>query len=242
MNKNIGLIFVLALGACANCHKKPAQPEPQPAPVVYEEPLECNEVVAEVNPCACALGHEPYREVQHPRIVEQVMMPEPKRHCDDHQFLNCGCGQCDTFHQAPQMEERFEQNPMTYVPAQPQSYVLASNRAFNRFIKDTYDIYSKKPDIKVYVKDGVLKNGDLPQGIDKGVESFKTNLANSHTFRLTDDEKTADYVLTTTAEWFDTPSKDVPAIKYIIRLTDKNGEKAGVWSQIVTRADNKSWL
>ncbi len=248
MKKYIALALIPLMASCANCHKDRCQkqPEPAPLPVVYEEPMPM-----EVNPCACVNEEEPCREVKHPRISEEMPTEEPRRVCDDHQMLDCGCGNCDTFQNAkepapiynPEFYEMPEPAPVqTYVPAQPEGYTLAANRAFNRFIKETYSIYGKNPNVKVFVENGVAKDADLPAGISSGVNTFKTQLANSHTFVLVDSPENADYILKTTAEWFDTPSSVVPAIKYITKLVSKDGSEAGVWSQVVKRADNKSWL
>ena len=239
MHKNMMLAFVLMLGACSNCHKN----APAPAPVAQPEqiPVICEEEpVYEVEPCGCINHPAPVREVHRPRVFEEKVIAPVKRPCDDHQYLDCGCGLCDMY----QNKADIALNPevITYIPAQPEAYRLAANRAFNRFIKDTYDIYAKNPNVKVYVKEGVAQDKDLPKGIDKGIDAFKVNLANSRTFVLVDDQNEADYVLETTAEWFDTPSKDVPAIRYVTRLMAKDGKEAGAWSQIVRRADNKSWL
>ena len=244
--KNASLLaFCLSLTACANyCYKDNCQkaPEPAPEPIVYEEP------VVPVNPCACAYAPAPQREVLHPRIFEEVPAEPMVPPCEQHQFLDCGCGNCDTFHPlpvapvaepAPQIKAP---EPAKYIPAQPKSYELAANRAFNRFIKDTYGTYSKAPNIKIHVNAPIAKDKDLPGGIEKGTEAFKAQLKNSRTFVLTDDPKEADYIVNTTAEWFDTESKKVPAIKYVVELTTKDGKSAGIWSQIVKRADNKSWL
>lgn len=246
MKKIIAVALIPLTAACANyCHKdsckEPA--EPAPLPVVYEAPA------VEVNPCACVNEPEPYREVKHPRIVEEIPAPAVRRPCDDHQMLDCGCGQCDTFHPYhPQVMEtsapymQVAPQPLTYIPPQPEAYKLAANRAFNRFVKEAYDIYSKDPNIKVYFAKPVLKDSDLPEGISAGVDAFKGQVATSRIFVLTDDESAADYVVNTTAEWLDTPSSEVPSIKYVTTLTDKDGKEAGVWSQIIKRADNKSWI
>ena len=246
MKKYTLLALCLSLAACANyCYKDTCQknfePAPAPEPVVYEAPA------VEINPCACAQGPQAGREVLHPRVTEEVPVKSTPCPCEQHQYLDCGCGQCDTFHPYVPQEARgsvFEDEPKPafYIPSQPQSYELAANRAFNRFIKDTYGTYSKAPNVKVYVTAPVAKNADLPGGIEKGTEAFKTNLQNSRTFELTDDMDKADYVINTTAEWFDTESKTVPAIKYVVEMVAKDGKQAGVWSQIIKRADNKSWL
>jgi len=245
MKKFLALVLIPLTAACATYCNKPKcqkQPEPAPLPVVYEEPAR------EINPCACIDEVQPLREVLRPRITEEMPVEEKKSCCDHHQFLNCGCGMCDTFHPVlPQEEEvnevyRTTMPVTTYIPAQPEAYMLAANRAFNRFIKDTYDIYSKKPNVKIYVRDPISKEKDLPAGLNKGVEVFKTQILNSHTFALTDNLNEADYTLATSAEWFDTPSKEVPAIRFVTKLIDKEGNDVNSWSQIVKRADNKSWL
>ena len=245
MKNFTALALCFSLAACANyCHKESCQkPAPAPEPVIYEEPA------VEVDSCACAYAPEPCREILHPRVVEEFPVEPEVKPCDQHQFLNCGCGNCDTFHPvhpnaapAPVLHEEAAPKVVRRIPAQPQSYELAANRAFNRFIKDTYDTYSKSPDIKIYVDAPIIKSDDLPGGIEKGTEAFKTQLKNAHAFKLTDDIKEADYTVKTTADWFDTESKTVPAIKYVVELLSKDGKQVGIWSQIVKRADNKSWL
>ena len=65
----------------------------------------------------------------------------------------------------------------------------------------------------------------------------------SYTYAVTDDENNNDYVLETEADWFDTPSKTVPAIKYTTTLFDKNKKQIGQWVEIVKKADNSlKWL
>jgi len=244
MKKIIAVALMPLIAGCAtNCHKHGCQKAPEPAPIVYEEPVE------EINPCGCVNEVAPCREVLHPRIVEEVPAIEPKRPCDDHQFLDCGCGGCDTFHpylpqvrETPEFYQIEEPAKSTYVPAQPEAYRLAANRLFNRFIKDTYKIYSKTPNLKVYVANPTVHQNDLPEGINEGAEVLKTQIENSHAFVLTTVPENADYILKTSAEWFDTESKEIPAIKYTATFVDKNGNILDGWTQIVKRADNKSWL
>ncbi|MBR2300019.1 MAG: hypothetical protein IJ870_05555 [Alphaproteobacteria bacterium] len=242
MKKTVAALMFPLLASCAPYCNKPscqAKAEPAPMPVVYQAPVQ------EINPCACVNTPEPCREVLHPRVVQEVPEVELKRPCDDHQFLNCGCGQCDTFHPYhEQTPDFYMQTPKikTIVPAQPKAYQMASSRAFNRFIKDTYGIYSKKPGVKLYVENPISKESDLPAGIDDGVRAFKAQVGSSRTFTLTNVPSEADYTLKTSAEWFDTESKDVPAIKYITKLVDNHGKTVNTWTEIVKRADNKSWL
>ena len=237
MKKYIAMALVPLLAACAhNCHKDRCH-EPAPLPVVYVEPEPID-----VDPCACMNETEPYREVKHPRIVEEVKAPEPSRQCETCQTFDCGCGLCEAVEPEPIYASEIYQMDapvQTYIPAQPEGYVLASNRTFNNFIKDTYPIYSEKPNVKIFVEPGIVKDSDLPTGISAGIEAFKTQIANSHTFTLTNNAADADYVLKTSAEWFDTPSSLVPAIKYGTQLVSKNGVSVGTWSEIVKIADKR---
>ena len=123
----------------------------------------------------------------------------------------------------------------------PQSYILASKRCFNHFIEDTYSLYRTRPDVMIYVDNGELIDKDLPAGIEEGVRNFKMQILNSHTFKLTDDKNRADYTLTTSAQWFDTPTKDIPAIKYTINLINNHGQVFKSWSEVVKKT-NEGWL
>lgn len=227
MKKYVMLVLSMFLVSCANCNRgcdKAPEPTPVPEPAVVEEP------VVEEN-CDCNICPPD----KHPRIIEEAVIIQPNQPCGEISCAKCHCDNvlpCED--QARQV--------VTYVPEQPEAYVLASNRAFNRFIKDTAVIYQNNPNVKLFVEQGILNSNDLPEGIDEGVKAFRTNLLNSRTFQLTGDKNKADYLLNTKAEWFDTPSKDVPAINYIIQMKDRNGNLLGSWSQIAKRANNKQWL
>jgi hypothetical protein len=241
--------------------------EPTPAPVATPAPCGCQQqsVVVEPQPCPCAVRPcecarpEPCREIQRPRITETVV-PQPRRRCPtDGQAVNCGCGQYKTFEQpAPEPQVYYTQNyttvrpvygaavapaPRQIVPAMPEAYVLASNRVVSRFFKDSSSIYAKNPSIKLYVKQPRPLSADLPSGMDKGVANFKNQIAASYTFTITDNPSEADYYVETTADWFDTPSKSVPAIQYTTSLFDRNNNKVKEWSEIIKKADrSQSWL
>lgn len=234
MKKYLVLAFIPLLFGCAShCPLKQ-----QDVPVTEEEFCD---VPMPIENCACSYEPQPYREVKHPRVVEEIASVQKRRPCDDVKVLDCPCSNFDTFNYDG-FQGQAESKPLTYIPAQPDAYTLLANRTFNRFIKDTYGIYKETPNLKLYVKEPVLKATDLPSGFDEGLETFKMQLKNSHTFQLTDNEDEADYILSTTIDWFDTPSKDVPAIRYIVDMIAKDKTDAGSWSEIVKKADNKSWL
>lgn len=129
------------------------------------------------------------------------------------------------------------------IPAMPEAYILASNRVVSRFFKDASSVYSQKPHIRLYVKPAVGLSGDLPTGLEKGPENFKRQVANSYTFEIVNNPSDADYYVETTADWFDTPSKSVPAIQYKTVLYDSNNNKVKEWVEIIKKADNsQSWL
>ena len=125
----------------------------------------------------------------------------------------------------------------------PQAYELASSRIFNRFITDTADIYSKKPDALLNVESVQVANDDLPGGTKNGVQLFKDKILSSRIFVLENDKDKAEYVVETKVDWFDTPSKEIPAIKYEVILKDNKNELINQWTEIVKKAENsQKWI
>ncbi len=214
---------------CAN-----AQENVVVTPAVYEPEA------VETDPCKCSNVQEDTRPILHPRITVEVKA-EDKRNCPlDNQTLNCGCGECKTFENA---EKEINDTPLQVVPDMPRAYELAASRVFNDFIKNTTDIYSQKPNVLLYLKPTELKDDKLPGGAKQGLVVLKNKILSSFTFAVTDDEKNNDYYLETTADWFDTPSKTVPAIKYVATLYDNKNNKIGQWVEIVKKVENsEQWL
>lgn len=214
--------------------------------------------------CTCSLP-DPNREVQRPRIkVTEVEAQQPRRKCPmDNQMINCGCGNHKTFEQ-PVTSQQFNGDVNTVapalvsapanvladnvavrevVPAMPEAYVLASNRVVSRFLNDSSSIYVKNPRIRLYVKPAQTLSNDLPKGATAGSDNFKRQIASSYTFEIVDEPSNADYYMETTADWFDTPSKSVPAISYKSVLYDSKNNKVKEWIEIIKKADNsQSWL
>lgn len=252
MKKALAVLATLVAAGCApyeGCNDvKPVVAEQYPAvvaPVIVEQTVPlcpCRQapvVEAQVQNCGCALP-DPCREVQRPRIKE-VVADRPIRKCPaDGQMINCGNGNQKTFVNEPAANVSGSRE---VVPAMPEAYVLASNRVVSRFLKDASSIYDKSPNIRLYVKPAKALSEDLPSGIDKSSENFKKQIASSYTFEIVDMPAEADYYLETTADWFDTPSKSVPAIEYKSVLYDQKNNKVKEWVEIIKRADNtKSWL
>lgn len=252
MKKVLLSSVVILLAACSsnqiNC---PCNSE-EPTPIMEKTVCGCGcseqtvemmitPEVIEVDPCKCAYVPDNTREILKPRIKE-VVEEKIRRNCPkDSQILNCGCGECDTFAQIK--EENVDANVKEIVPDMPAAYELAASRVFNRFVKETTEIYGAKPNVLLYFKAPVTKSDDLPKGVEKGVLSFKNKVLTSYTYAVTDDENNHDYVLETEVDWFDTPSKTVPAIKYTATLFDKNKKQLGQWVEVVKKADNSlKWL
>ena len=216
-----------------------AYSESIPHAVVVESVCPCQETVPVVmDPCKCAHDTTP-REVLRPRIKETLPVQTARNCPKDSQIINCGCGQCQVFEKDTDTEDKVKE----VVPEMPQAYELAASRAFNHFIKDTFDIYSKKPDVLLHVEQAQLDDNDLPGGVENGVMLFKNKVLTSRTFVLEEDKAKAEYVLQTSAQWFDTPSKEVPAIKYTIKLLDNKNKIVNQWVEIVKKAENsQKWL
>lgn len=197
-----------------------------------------SEETVENDPCKCAY-EQPLREVLRPRIKVMVQENNSRRKCpEDTQVINCGCGDCQV-----KLQNDETINVQEVIPAMPEAYELASSRIFSRFIKDTEKIYKAKDNVLLYVKSAEAKSEDLPEGVQEGVKLFKDKLLTSYTYAVTDDEKNHDYYIQTTADWFDTVSKTVPAIVYTVTLYDKNGIIIDTWVEIVKKAENsETWL
>lgn len=244
---------------CACMQKAPVAPKPcvvqKPVmisnPCVKHQPAQVSNPCAQprvvepkctqikVDPCACSYRPDPCRQVLRPRL-EETVAPKPRRQCPpDSQRLNCGCGQCQTFQNAQPLNDVSRK----IVPAAPDAYVLASNRVFNRFIKDTYNVYSQKPDMKIYFKEPVLQSKDLPAGVQSGIQNMKRQLRATYTYQLTETPSEADYVVETQTDWFDTPTKTVPAIVYKAKMYDKNNNLIYQWDEVVKKADqSQNWI
>lgn len=270
MKKTLMAVTALILAGCAPYEEdcdvvRPVVVAPQPMvqPVLVEKsvPVQAyrrTQVMTLQTSCPCAAGPQPCvctqpdpcREVQRPRIKE-VVTPQPRRNCPmDGQMINCGCGNQKTFEQTqarqPIGNDYYVADTVVsreVVPAMPEAYVLASNRVVSRFFKDAASVYGQQPNMRLYVKPAMGLSADLPGGLDKGTENFKKQVAGSYTFEIVDNPSNADYYLETTADWFDTPSKSVPAIQYKSALYDSNNNKIKEWVEIIKKADNsQSWL
>ena len=106
---------------------------------------------------------------------------------------------------------------------------------------DAKAVFQDKP-VRIFVADTKTADKDLPGGIDKGVKTIKKRLENSSTAILVNSQPRAEYVVNTAVDWFDTPTKQVPAIKYTLTLESKDGIKIGEWTEVVHQADgDRSW-
>jgi len=270
MKKFIVVALAVAMSACAS-HQEPEYSEVVQGQEFYAAPIYASPVQYQVrttaaypgcpcaatvatpmpaDPCRCSYRPEPCRQNLKPRIHKPVVQ-KPRRHCPvDGQTINCGCGNCRTFQKPqPRQPELMSGNfalpgqPATVVPEMPEAYALASSRVFNRFIKDTYAIYGTRPGLSVYVKPAKGLSRDLPGGVNRGVDNFKNQLARSYTFTPANDEASADYVVETSVDWFDTPTKTVPAVLYRTVMYDKNHNKLYEWVEVIKKAGNsETWL
>ena len=245
--------FVVALAACSIGYDNCAESDNEYADYEYTQ-CDCGcennqavvePVVTEVNPCNCAYIPDNTREILRPRLNVEVKK-ETKRNCPtDNQTLKCPCGECKTFENAQKVSEAEQQadENVKSVSDMPKVYELAAFKLFNQFIKDTTAIYSEKPNVLLYLKPTKLNDEQLPGGEKQGLVLLKEKILSSFTYAVTDDENNNDYYLETSADWFDTPSKKVPAIKYVATLYDNKNNKVGEWVEIVKKVENsEQWL
>lgn len=192
----------------------------QVIPATYIPAIPCSYPC--VQPGNCMRATEPV--VLKPRVTETVRGSYHKRRC------------CPDEPALPGQED------ITYIPDAPEIYVIAANRTVNSMQKEAAPFFEQVGLIKVYIDEAQPKSKDLPGGIDKGTQTLKNRFAGMSTVTVTDDIHESDYVINSVADWYDTPTKKVPAIKYDLFLNEKDGRVVGEWSEIVHQAEgDRSW-
>ncbi|MDO4162088.1 MAG: hypothetical protein Q4D80_03670 [Pseudomonadota bacterium] len=131
--------------------------------------------------------------------------------------------------------------PQSRIPDLPEIYVISANRTVNSMLSEAQAVFQDKT-INVYIQDTRPAAADLPGGTAMGVKTIRKRLADTATVLVVDDAAKADYVVKSAADWFDTPTKQVPAIKYTLVLESKDGIKIGEWAEVVHQAEgDRSW-
>lgn len=136
----------------------------------------------------------------------------------------------------------FGDKKTTSVPDAPEIYVISANRTINSMQSEAAALFKQVGDMTVYVDSAKPKSDDLPGGMDKGTDTIVKRMAQMEKVRVVYSKPMADFVIDSTADWYDTATKTVPAIKYDINLKDKNGNLIGEWSEIIHQAEgDRSW-
>lgn len=129
-----------------------------------------------------------------------------------------------------------------YVPDLPEIYVISANRTVNTMLTEAEPFYKQVGKIKVWVDTEYPRSADLPGGMDKGTLTLKKRFAQIENVTLVNKKEDADYIVGSKADWYDTATKKVPAIKYDLYLKTPDGNTFGEWSEIVHQAQgDRSW-
>jgi len=225
MRKTVVLSLVLLLAGCA-CHKGDCQKtaETEEAKVVTQEvatpvAIPCSYSCAQSGKCQTL---EPV--VLKPRVTE-IRGDKRKRPC------------CDEDVSLLQGEDA-----ETYVPDAPEIYVISANRTVNSMQAEAAPLFKQVGHIKLYIEKATPKSEDLPGGMDKGTDVIKKRFSQMKNVDLVESKHDADFLIGNSADWYDTPTKKVPAIKYDISLKDRGGNLVGEWSEIIHQAEgDRSW-
>lgn len=222
MNKICLFGAVALLAGCSictspDCEKKAAK-TPQP---------EAQAVAVPAMPCTtgcvqpdCMGKIEPM--VLKPRVLEKVQ-PKHKRPCCDDVEITTG-------------EEEY------YVPDAPEIYVISANRTVNSMQTEAAAFFKQVGPMRVYIDKAEPKSADLPGGMDKGTQTLKSRFEQMDKVTVVDKKSQADYVISSRADWYDTATKTVPAIKYDLFLKAPDGQVVGEWSEIIHQAQgDRSW-
>lgn len=214
--KKMALLSTLVL--VAGCSSTQKTPETDVYPEVAEVAVPCSYSCVENN-CPQVV---PEPLVLKPRVTEVYSEHKKRRCCADDEPA------------APEQQK-------TIIPELPEIYVISANRTVNSMLSDAKAVFQDKP-VRMFVADTKAAAADLPGGIDKGVKTIKKRLENTSTAILVNNQPRAEYVVKTAVDWFDTPTKQVPAIKYTLTLESKDGIKIGEWTEVVHQADgDRSW-
>ena len=142
----------------------------------------------------------------------------------------------------PCCDDGLTDNAETYVPDAPEIYVIAANRTVNSMQDEAAPLFEQLGKIKVYIGEANPKSDDLPGGMDKGTETIRKRFSQMKDVVIVKNKFVADYSVESAADWYDTPTKTVPAIKYDISFKDRGGNLIGEWSEIIHQADgDRSW-
>lgn len=163
-------------------------------------------------PCGKILNTQ---QVQKPRVTE--IMPKSRPCCND-----------------------VNPNAKTVIPDSPEIYVIAANRTLRSMLSRKDSLFNNKT--KIFVAETINNEADMPTGIEKGTASLKRNLSADDDFEVVSDRGGAKYVLSSEVSWYDTTTKNIPAIKYSLQLYDTKGQKIGEWNEILHQANgDRSW-
>lgn len=214
MKKSVLISALLAVAGCAS--QNPQEPE------VYAETqgvsVPCSYSCMENN-CLSAV---PEPLVLKPRVTETVSSHKKRRCCPDDVLVG-------------------SDEQQVIVPDLPEIYVISANRTVSSMLNDAKAVFNDKP-VHVFVQDSKLLADDLPGGADKGLKAAKKRLDNVSTVILAKNAKTAEYIVNTSIDWFDTPTKQVPAIKYTMELVSSDGVKISEWTEVVHQTEgDRSW-
>ncbi len=129
-----------------------------------------------------------------------------------------------------------------FVPDLPEIYMIAANRTANSMLVEAEPFYKQVGKIKVWLDKEYPRSADLPGGMDKGTEILKRRFAQIPNVSVVDKRQDADYIVGSKADWYDTATKTVPAIKYDLYLKTPDGATFGEWSEIIHQAQgDRSW-
>ena len=226
MKKTIVLGMAMFLVGCAckggDCQKK--------TEVKTDVPAVEDTSTSVAIPCSYSCGQSGKCQSQEPvvlkpRVTETVKSKNKKRFCCEENDDVMPC-----------------ENEETYVPDAPEIYVISANRTVNSMQVEAEPLFKQVGDVNVYINKATPMADDLPGGMDKGTDTIKKRFSQMENITLVNSKKKADFIVESSADWYDTPTKTIPAIKYNISLKDRSDNLIGEWSEIIHQAEgDRSW-
>ena len=223
MKKYVVLGMIAALTGCNACQVTDEEIY-EPVVAQAEAVIPAEVAVACSSPCVqtdcCAKAEIP---VLKPRVTEIVSTKKKRPCCVDENDVSADEGK-------------------VIIPDIPELYAVSANRAVNSMQIEAAPFFEKIGDIKVFVDKAEAKSADLPGGLDKGTEVLKKRFSSLPKVTVVAEKDLADFVVSSRADWYDTATKTIPAIKYDLLFKGSDGHLVGQWSEILHQAEgDKNW-
>ena len=120
------------------------------------------------------------------------------------------------------------------------AYETAATRTTNKMLDDTAEFYEIVPKPKLYVKEIIKDNPNLPDGFYTARRAIKEIAGKSGTYILVNNIDEADYILDSHINEFN--EAGLPAIIFRMTINDKSDKPLKAWNVVIRQlSEDQSW-